>query len=188
MAAPAPQATATPSTQATGPISDADVAEWKDKFNKVFAAPSEHFNSKSPATAQPWTHNFWNFVNPLETCLMTWCLPCVVFARTHHRVNKSASLRGYEPINTSCLLFCGSAAVCMQWLPMAIQRADFRAKYNLQGSCAVDVALACCCGCCDIMQMDKEAELRASGEQSQNGIQEQYKAAEVMVVPVEQKQ
>jgi hypothetical protein len=32
---------------------------------------------------------------------MTWCLPCVTFGKTHHRVRKDASMQGYEPINTS---------------------------------------------------------------------------------------
>ncbi|KAK3991473.1 PLAC8 family-domain-containing protein [Cladorrhinum sp. PSN332] len=193
MAAPAP--TPAPAAAAAapkqGPISDADVNEWKNRFNEVMARPSEHLNSKSPADAQPWTNNFWHFFNPLETCLMTWCVPCVVFGRTHHRISKSPTLEGYQPINTSCLLFCGSTAVCMQWLPMTMQRAQFRAKHNLQGSCLVDVALACCCGCCDIVQMDKEAEMRTQG-QTKTGVQEQYQAQGGMSYPAgaegEQKQ
>ncbi|KAK4187391.1 PLAC8 family-domain-containing protein, partial [Podospora australis] len=188
--------TAAPSTAPTpggatsqGPISDADITAWKARFNDVLARPGEHLNSKSPEGAQPWTNSFWAFFNPIDTCLMTWCLPCVVFGKTHYRIQKSPTLAGYEPINTSCLLFCGSTAVCMQWLPMAMQRADFRAKHNLQGSCLVDVALACCCGCCDIVQMDKEAELRSASIGSvSSGIQQQYQPDGGMSYPAEQKQ
>ena len=107
MAAPAPQSQphTQPGAASQGPINDADVAEWKNRFNDVLARPSEHLNSKSPENAEPWTSNFWHFFNPLETCLMTWCCPCVVFGRTHHRVSKSGSLEGYQPINTSVRLF-----------------------------------------------------------------------------------
>lgn len=46
---------------------------------------------------------------------------------------------------------------------MAMQRADLRAKHNLEGSCLFDIALSCCCGCCSIIQQDKEAEYRELG-------------------------
>lgn len=70
----------------------------------------------------------------------------------------------------------------MQWLPMTMQRAEFRAKHNLQGSCLVDVALSCCCGCCDIVQMDKEAELRTQGL-GKMGVQDGYQATGGMSYP-----
>jgi hypothetical protein len=41
---------------------------------------------------------------------------------------------------------------------MALQRANIREKYNLQGNCLVDIATSCCCHCCSLIQQDKEAE------------------------------
>lgn len=63
---------------------------------------------------------------------------------------------------------------------MAMQRANIREKYNLQGSCLVDIATACCCGCCDLIQQDKEVEHR---EPLNQGQQQGYKANEEMAVP-----
>ena len=81
---------------------------------------------------------------------------------------------------SQCLLFCGSTCFGLHWIPIALQRADLREKYNLQGSCLVDLATACCCGCCDLIQQDKEAEYR---EAQGAGATEGYKANEGMAVP-----
>ncbi|KAK0709349.1 PLAC8 family-domain-containing protein [Lasiosphaeria miniovina] len=159
------------------PINDHDVEDWKTRFNDVLARPSEHINSKSPPTAAPWHNSFFACLTPIDTCLLTYCLPCVTFGRTHHRLRKDGSLEGYEPINTSCLLFCGAGCFGAHWIPMAMQRADIRAKYNLQGNCLTDIATACCCALCDLVQVDKEAAFRASEVPAgPQGVQQQYVA------------
>lgn len=67
---------------------------------------------------------------------------------------------------------------------MALQRADIRAKYNLQGSCLVDIATACCCGCCDLIQQDKEVAHREPLQQA--ATQQPYKGGEEMTFPAQQ--
>ncbi|KAG7286478.1 hypothetical protein NEMBOFW57_008789 [Staphylotrichum longicolle] len=167
-----------------GPISNDDVAEWSSRFNDVVARPSEYLNSKSPESAQPWFNSFFGCFAPIDTCLLSWCLPCVVFGRTHHRLRKNPNLEGFQPINTSCLLFCASSCVAGHVCLTALQRADLRTKHNLQGSCLVDLATACCCGCCDIAQQDKEAEYReALLAGNQGGVQQQYQAGGGMSYP-----
>lgn len=62
---------------------------------------------------------------------------------------------------------------------MAMQRADIRRKYNLKGDCITDLFLSCCCGCCSLIQQEKESDLRerellapAAGEyKSEGGMQ-----------------
>ncbi|KXX77772.1 Protein PLANT CADMIUM RESISTANCE 9 [Madurella mycetomatis] len=169
---------------AQGPINDADVAEWTARFNDLLARPGEYINSRSPEGAQSWKNSFFEFWNPIDTCLFAWCVPCVVFGRTHHRLRKSPTLEGYEPINTSCLLMCASGCVGLWWLPVAMQRADIRTKHNLEGSCLFDIATSCCCGCCSIVQQDKEAADRELGN---GAVQEAYKAPSGMSYPGEQK-
>jgi len=93
----APQQTSNP----TGPINDKDVEDWKNRINVVLSKPGEVVNSKSPEDAQSWNASFFGCLNPIDLCLMTYCLPCVTFGKTHHRLHKDASLQGYEPINTS---------------------------------------------------------------------------------------
>ncbi|CAF3639578.1 unnamed protein product [Fusarium graminearum] len=161
MAAPAPApAPAQTNTHNNGPIDHNDLEEWKSRFNDVLARPSEHVNSKSPETSQPWQNSFFGCFSPISLCAITCCVPCVTFGKTHHRLQKNKNLEGYEPVNTSCLLFWASTCVGLHWIPLALQRASLREKHNLQGSCLVDLATACCCGCCDLIQQDKEAEYR----------------------------
>ncbi|KAG8676385.1 hypothetical protein FPOAC1_002388 [Fusarium poae] len=146
--------------QNNGPIDHNDLNEWKGRFNDVLARPSEHVNSKSPETSQPWQNSFFGCFSPISLCAITCCVPCVTFGKTHHRLQKNSNLQGYEPVNTSCLMFWASTCVGLHWIPLALQRANLREKHNLQGSCLVDLATACCCGCCDLIQQDKEAEYR----------------------------
>jgi Cys-rich protein (TIGR01571 family) len=203
MAAPQQQQPAQPGQ---GPINNDDVAEWTARFNDVLARPGEYVKSKSPESSQPWYNAFFGCFNPIDTCLITWCCPCVTFGKTHHRMRKSNKLEGYEPINTSvshysypvshsnnndanrdcsqCLLFCASSCVALHWIPMAMQRADLRTKHNLQGSCLIDLAAACCCGCCQLVQTDKEAEYRELLA-NQHGVQQPYQAPGGMSYPGE---
>ena len=84
-----------------GPLSDADVSDWMGRLNDLLARPSEHLNSRSPDGARPWYASLFGCFSPLDTCLVGYFLPCVVFGRTYHRLRKSPRLEGYEPINTT---------------------------------------------------------------------------------------
>jgi PLAC8 family len=66
-----------------------------------------------------------------------------------------------------------------------MQRAEVRKKYNLQGSCIEDILLSCCCGCCSLIQQDKEAEYREP-LMADAGVKQQYQAPEGMSMPVQQ--
>jgi hypothetical protein len=67
-AAPAPAA-----ANATGPINDRDINDWKERFNKVLGNAGETVNSKSPESAQEWSNSFFGCCMPIETCM---CQPC----------------------------------------------------------------------------------------------------------------
>ncbi|CAK7218113.1 hypothetical protein SCUCBS95973_003379 [Sporothrix curviconia] len=165
-------------------VNDKDVAEWKDRFNDVLARPADHINQRSPEGAQSWSEAFFGCCSPIDLCLMTYCLPCVTFGKTHHRLRKDATLAGYEPINTSCLLLCGSACCGLHWIPMSLQRADIREKYNLEGNCIVDIAASCCCALCVLTQDEKEVKARdAAGQGNNAGVKQQYQAPGGMTYP-----
>ncbi|KAM7203614.1 PLAC8 family domain containing protein [Naviculisporaceae sp. PSN 640] len=171
------QAPVTTAGAKPGPLDDNDVNEWKARFNDVLARPGEVVNSRSPEGSQPWYSSLFGCFNPIDLCCMTYCLPCVTFGKTHHRLRKDGNLAGYEPINTSCLMFCGSGCFGLWFIPMAMQRADIREKYHLEGSCLTDIALACCCGLCDLVQQEKEVAYRVqNGGASAAGVQQQYQA------------
>lgn len=83
-----------------------------------------------------------------------------------------------------CLLFCGASCVGVPCVVTAMQRADIREKYNLEGDCISDLALSWCCGCCTLIQSDKEVAYRQlnGGAQPQ---QQQYKPQEGMAYPAQ---
>jgi hypothetical protein len=55
-----------------------------------------------------------------------------------------------------------------------MQRASIREKYNLEGNCIEDIAKSFCCGCCNLIQLEKETEHREA--LLRNGNSEQYKS------------
>ncbi|ROT42036.1 PLAC8-domain-containing protein [Sodiomyces alkalinus F11] len=170
------------STQArAGPIDNRDVEEWTQRFNEVLAKPGEVIHSSSPASAQSWNNSLFACFNPIDLCLVSCCLPCVTFGKTHHRLNRDANLDGYEPVNTSCLLFCASSCVGLHWIPAAMQRAQVRAKFHLQGTCLGDLALSCCCACCSLVQQEKEAQEKAPP--AAQAIQQEYQPSADMAYP-----
>lgn len=73
--------------------------------------------------------------------------------------------------------------LCLSAIPVAMQRSDIRHKYNLEGNCCTDILKACCCGCCDIIQQDKEV---ADREGKQGAVEQQYQAPGGMAYPVKQ--
>ncbi|KAF2399070.1 PLAC8-domain-containing protein [Trichodelitschia bisporula] len=173
MAAPAPAPHAQAGPTKPGPVDHADVESWKARFNEVLAKP-DVITAPGPADAREWNAGFFGCCNPIDTCLITWCLPCVTFGKTHHRTRKHAGLEGYEAINTSCLLFTAAAFVGLHWIPASMQRSDIRRKYHLQGNCLTDIASACCCALCDLVQQEKEAEFREAELGKGAPVQQQY--------------
>lgn len=87
-----------------GPIDNDEVQEWIGRANDVLAQPGEVLNSKSPADAQPWYSSLFGCFTPVDLCLTTWCLPCVTFGKTHHRLRNNGNLEGYQPVNTTVSL------------------------------------------------------------------------------------
>ncbi|KEZ42517.1 hypothetical protein SAPIO_CDS5735 [Scedosporium apiospermum] len=181
--APAPPAAApAPGAAKPGPIDNRDVEDWKNRLNDFLAKPAEVINSKSPEGSKSWFAGLFDCFNPIDSCLITCCLPCVTFGKTHHRMRKNANLEGYEPINTTCLLLVGSSCVGLSLIPLAMQRADVRAKYHLEGNCISDILISCCCGCCSLIQQDKEAA-HQEALLAEGGVKEQYQTQQGMAYP-----
>ena len=94
MAAPA-------SNNQPGAVDNDDVQFWTNKVNDVLSRPGEVLQSKSSAEASTWHNAFFSCFEPIDLCLITWCLPCITFGKTHHLLHKDGNLAGYQPVNTS---------------------------------------------------------------------------------------
>jgi Cys-rich protein (TIGR01571 family) len=173
MAAPQQQtAPATAQPAAAGAIDPNDINDWTNRLKDLLANQQAFSAPKVPGSI-PFHNRFIEFFNPIDECILTCFCPCVTFGKTHHRTRKSATLEGYSPINASCLGFWASSWFGVHWIPMLMQRGDVRAKYNLEGTMMEDCLRAYYCGCCDLIQVEKEAVYRSS-EAGGNVVAQQY--------------
>lgn len=85
-----------------------------------------------------------------------------------------------------CLLFVGSSCVALSLCMMAMQRKEVRDRLNLEGNCLSDLAISCCCGCCSIMQQDKEVEHRQALLAGGGAVKEGYQTQGGMAYPAQQ--
>jgi len=113
------------------------------------------------AGAQPWTNGFWDFVSPIDTCAWAYFLPCVVFGRTHHRL-QDPSMTGYEHVNGACLGWWISTYFGLHCILTGLERSKMRERYNLEGSPPMDFVCAACCPWCTLVQQEKESLLRTN--------------------------
>ncbi|KAG0646842.1 cadmimum resistance [Hyphodiscus hymeniophilus] len=143
------------SIAAQNPPND-DLTHWIDRFKVVAADPHALMAPAHPQASQ-WHNRFFQFFEPIDTCLITWCCPAITFGKTHHRLHHDPQLRDYSPLNISCLGFCFGCCgvnIAMQLL----QRRKIRERFNLEGDFVSDCLRSCCCICCTLVQADKEAE------------------------------
>lgn len=75
----------------------------------------------------------------------------------------------YTPISVSSyankgFLKCGLLTclgfVWSHWILQTIRRSEMRQQFGIKGNCCGDCCTVFCCGCCAIIQEEKEAELR----------------------------
>jgi hypothetical protein len=57
-------------------------------------------------------------------------------------------------------MFLGFSCFGVPCIPTILQSADIRQKYHLEGDIVTDLLKACCCGCCFLIQQEKEVEER----------------------------
>lgn len=57
-------------------------------------------------------------------------------------------------------MFTGFSCFGLHWIPMMFQSAEIRKRFGLQGDFVTDLLKSCCCGCCVLVQQEKETEQR----------------------------
>lgn len=79
-----------------------DLDGWVARASNVAKDPSGITN---PTGSAAWSSPFFGCFDPIDTCAITWCCPCVTFGKTHHRLNKDSNLAGYSVLNASVRTF-----------------------------------------------------------------------------------
>ncbi|KAI9754778.1 MAG: hypothetical protein M1815_005417 [Lichina confinis] len=132
---------------------------YPQQTQPVYQAHTHAAATTAAGPAQPWANSFWDCLDPLDLCFLSYCCPCIVFGRTQQRV-VDPQLENYETVNTDCLIWYGLSCVGVQWLYQMIKRTEFRERFNLEGSQGMDCFGSYCCLCCELMQSEKEARYR----------------------------
>ncbi|KAL2012226.1 hypothetical protein VTN00DRAFT_4944 [Thermoascus crustaceus] len=95
----------------------------------------------------------------------TCCLPCLTFGKTQARI-QDPSLQNYSSINSECAIFTVLALGYCQWIIQTVRRGEMRQKHGIDGSCCGDCCVTFWCGCCALIQEEKEMELRTRPDQT----------------------
>jgi len=128
--------------------------------------PEPSYKKYSEQTGtEEWQNDLFDcFEGPDNLCLKGTFCSCFVYGKTKARL-RDPTLAGYERINNDCLIFVASS-LCCGWGPMIFQflkRQEVRAKYNIRGDTVTDGLFSCFCGCCSIIQDEKEVIARQAG-------------------------
>ncbi|GKZ25423.1 hypothetical protein AbraIFM66951_000633 [Aspergillus brasiliensis] len=106
-----------------------------------------------------WNYSLFDCCSPGTLCFTSCCLPCLAFGKTQARLRDS-TLQSYDPINGDCIIWSFLSLGLTQWIYQTIRRGELRNKYGIEGSCCGDCCVSMCCGCCALIQEEKEAEIR----------------------------
>ncbi|KAL4789260.1 PLAC8 family-domain-containing protein [Aspergillus venezuelensis] len=101
--------------------------------------------------------------SPGSLCFTSCCLPCLTFGKTQARLRDPA-LKDFNYCNFDCTLFTLLGMIGSQWIIQTIRRGEMRDRYGIKGSCCGDCCATFWCGCCAIIQDEKETELRSRPE------------------------
>ncbi|KAI1616702.1 PLAC8 family-domain-containing protein [Exophiala viscosa] len=147
------------------------VAEKPAMGSPAPGGPNAVFNGQPQASAYPqghiapgapgrWTFGLFDCCSPVDTCCLgCWC-PCILYGKTYAREHGDPDASG---VNTSCMAWyaasCFGAACILQFM----NRGQIREKYGIEGGSFGDFCASWCCGCCTLIQEDKESIVRLTG-------------------------
>ncbi|KAI9052011.1 hypothetical protein LZ554_004265 [Drepanopeziza brunnea f. sp. 'monogermtubi'] len=132
--------------------------------------PQPTYANYQPTTGtEEWSNGIFDcFKGADNLCLKATFCSCFVYGRTQARL-RDPSLTGYERINNDCLLFAGLNCVGAGFVLEFLKRQDIRAKYSIRGDPLSDALLSFCCGCCSLIQGEKEVIGRAQAHAQTQG-------------------
>ena len=112
----------------------------------------------------PNPNNYWNaqlfscMDDTGQCCTACWC-PCITFGKNKEAYNnQNATTINQE----SCMIYFILMLVCSIAVPFyqAGLRGEIRSRYSIPGSFFGDCCLSCWCGCCTLIQEQKELKIR----------------------------
>ncbi|KAJ5175409.1 PLAC8-domain-containing protein [Penicillium canariense] len=71
-----------------------------------------------------------------------------------------------SPRQKFCCLYAATHYCHLCWVPLMMKRREIRQRFGIGGSSCNDCIVACACGCCSLMQQEKEVEVQYARLQS----------------------
>ncbi|KAH8594697.1 PLAC8 family-domain-containing protein [Bisporella sp. PMI_857] len=124
-------------------------------------APKETPSYKVVTGSEEWSHEVFGCLDGgiaanNHLCLKTTFCPWFTYGKQQERL-RNPSLQGYERINNDCLIFAGAQYCCgLSWILTFFKRGEIREKYNIKGNQLEDCLFSAFCGCCVLVQQEKE--------------------------------
>ncbi|RDL31174.1 PLAC8 family protein [Venustampulla echinocandica] len=133
---------------------------------------------------EPWTSDIFNCLDGGldgndNLCLKGTFCPCFVYGKTAARM-RDPSLTGYDRINNDCLFWAGASYCGLQWVLTFLKRGEIRENYHIQGDALTDCLFSAFCGCCSVIQHEKEVLAKLS---QQGVVSQGYQAPAAMAAP-----
>ena len=116
-------------------------------INRV--APS--FQRRVPPST--WSSHLFDCFNDIDTCLLSFLLPCVQFGLNAERLSGKSCY-------ASCLGYSVCASFLLAFLPGQFLRGNIRDTFNIDGNMLQDMLFHYCCCPCAIAQEARELEVR----------------------------
>ncbi|KAI0011571.1 PLAC8-domain-containing protein [Xylariaceae sp. FL0662B] len=117
---------------------------------------------------------------PCTTCLLGWCVPCVLLGQTSERI-RDPSMQDADLMNSDCLIH--GALTCFTgfgWIYALLKRGEIRERFEIEGSGCNDCCVSYWCPCCALIQQDNEVKMR---QQNAQPVAQGYESQPAMQVP-----
>jgi len=129
-----------------------------------------------------WKTDLFGCFDPIDLCVVGCFLPCLVVGKTAERM-RDPTLATFEPINNDCLIMGGVTYLTgCGWIWAFLKRGEIREKYGIKGDSTSDCCTSYWCGCCAVIQAEKEVQRRTNGPHAAilEGYQAQHKEGMTM--------
>ncbi|KAK7430279.1 hypothetical protein QQZ08_003254 [Neonectria magnoliae] len=127
---------------------------------------------------QEWSNGLCS-CGPCDTCLLGTFLPCILLGKTADRM-RDPTMQTADNFNSDCMIFCGIQCVTgCGWIYAMMKRGEIRERFGIQGSGMNDCCASYWCGCCALIQQEKEVKARLAQGPITQGYQSQEKGMHV---------
>ncbi|KAJ3036494.1 hypothetical protein HDU99_010491 [Rhizoclosmatium hyalinum] len=100
-----------------------------------------------PPAERDWTNGLFNIFVDLNTCMLAWCCPCVLYGQTVQNLDPD-----YGCIKAGCHYACCCPCIVIG------NRRHIRTRYHIKGNGFEDCFAHCCCHCCALIQEGNEVQ------------------------------